>query len=50
MVKSDVKLADMTSLWRPGDFTIEDLPRYWLDEVMDAGYDGVALLDRELVR
>ena len=40
----------MSLMWRPGDFASEDLPRCWPDEVVDAGYDGVALFDRELVR
>ena len=48
MTNEDVKVACMSLMWGRGNLAIGDLPR-WLDEVVEAGYDGVSLFDGEFL-
>ena len=47
--ESPIKLACMSLMWGHVNLPNDKLPA-WLDDVKAAGYDGVALFDRELVR
>jgi sugar phosphate isomerase/epimerase len=46
---SNIQIACMSLMWRIGGLTTADVPR-WLDDVVEAGYDGVALFADELLR
>lgn len=49
MSENDVKLACMSLMWGGGNLATEDVPR-WLDDVVEAGYEGVALFHGELMQ
>ena len=49
MTHSEIKVACMSLMWGGGNLAIEDAP-CWLDEVVEAGYDGIALFHKELLR
>ncbi len=49
MTNDAIKVACMSLMWGGGDFPIQGLPT-WLDEVVGAGYEGVALFQRQLLR
>ena len=49
MTKEDMKVACMSLMWGRGNLPTQDVP-IWLAEVREAGYDGVSLFHRELLR
>ena len=47
MTKDEIMVACMSLMWGRGNFATEAIPR-WLEDVVEAGYDGVSLFHREL--
>ena len=44
---TNIRIACMSLMWRHTGLAKADVPR-WLDDVVEAGYDGVALFSSEL--
>ena len=49
MQSRDIKLACMSLMWGRCNLATDEVDR-WLEEVVEAGYDGAAIFDRELLR